>query len=168
MWSAYCVPSIFALILRSKSRSGNSVITVVWGHDPNWGVSEYRGGMLPTTVATRSEAWTVFALLNAGIVGSNPIQDMDVCLRLFCVSVVLCVGSGLASGWSPVQGVLPTVLGLRNWNETQRLTDAPYSPKWEQQERERERKNVVHYLSIYLAIYDSTSLFWTLAAFSLS
>jgi hypothetical protein len=28
---------------------------------------------------------------------------------------ILCVGSGLATGWSPVQGVLPTVYGLRNW-----------------------------------------------------
>jgi hypothetical protein len=40
---------------------------------------------------------------------------MDVCVRLFCVSVVLCVGSGLATGWPPVQGVLPTVYRLRNW-----------------------------------------------------
>jgi hypothetical protein len=39
---------------------------------------------------------------------------MDVCVRLFYVSVVLCVGSGIATGWSPVQGVLPTVYGLRN------------------------------------------------------
>jgi hypothetical protein len=29
-------------------------------------------------------------------VGSNPIQGMDVCVRLFCLCVVLCVGSGLA------------------------------------------------------------------------
>jgi hypothetical protein len=28
---------------------------------------------------------------------------------LFCVSAVLCVGSGLATAWSTVQGVLPTV-----------------------------------------------------------
>jgi hypothetical protein len=34
---------------------------------------------------------------------------MDVCVRLFCVCVVLCVGSGLATGCSPVQGILPTV-----------------------------------------------------------
>jgi hypothetical protein len=34
---------------------------------------------------------------------------MDVCMRLFCVCVVLCVGSSLAMGWSLVQGVLPTV-----------------------------------------------------------
>jgi hypothetical protein len=32
------------------------------------------------------------------------------CVRLFCVCVALCVGSGLATGLSPVQGVLPTVL----------------------------------------------------------
>jgi hypothetical protein len=32
------------------------------------------------------------------IVGSNPTQDIDICLRLFCVFVVLFVGSGLATG----------------------------------------------------------------------
>jgi hypothetical protein len=36
-----------------------------------------------------------------------------VCMRLFCVCVVLSVGSGLATGWSPVQGVLPTVYGIK-------------------------------------------------------
>jgi hypothetical protein len=40
---------------------------------------------------------------------------MDVCARLFCVCVVLCVGSGLATGWSPVQGVLSTLYRLGNW-----------------------------------------------------
>jgi hypothetical protein len=52
-----------------------------------------------------SKAWTVFSRSNAGIVVSNPTQGMDVCLRLFCVYV----GSGLATCWSLVQGVLPTV-----------------------------------------------------------
>jgi hypothetical protein len=33
-----------------------------------------------------------------GIVGSNPTQGMDICVRLFLVSVVLCVGNGLAMG----------------------------------------------------------------------
>jgi hypothetical protein len=33
----------------------------------------------------------------------------DVCVHLFCVCVVLCAGSGLTTGWSPVRGVLPTV-----------------------------------------------------------
>jgi hypothetical protein len=32
----------------------------------------------------------VFAPSNTGIVGSNPTQGMDVCLRLICVCVVLC------------------------------------------------------------------------------
>jgi hypothetical protein len=34
---------------------------------------------------------------------------MDVCVRLFCVSVGLCVGRGHATGSSPYQEVLPTV-----------------------------------------------------------
>jgi hypothetical protein len=74
--------------------------------------------ILGITVAARSKAWTVFARSNAGIVGSNTAQGMDVCVRLFCVCVVLCVGSGLKSGWSLVKGVLPTVYRikiLKNW-----------------------------------------------------
>jgi hypothetical protein len=31
-------------------------------------------------------------------VGTNYTRGMDVCVRLFCVCVVLCVGSGLATG----------------------------------------------------------------------
>jgi hypothetical protein len=38
---------------------------------------------------------------------------MDDCVRLFCVCVVLCVGSAIAEGWSPVQGVLPTVCRIK-------------------------------------------------------
>jgi hypothetical protein len=45
--------------------------------------------------------------------GSNPTQGMDVCVRLFCVYAVLCVGSGLATGGTPVQAVLPAVYGIR-------------------------------------------------------
>jgi hypothetical protein len=67
---------------------------------------------LPITVAARSVTSTAFAILNAGIVGSNPTQGMYVCVRLFCV--VLDVGSSLTTGRSPVQGVLLTVYGLRN------------------------------------------------------
>jgi hypothetical protein len=57
-------------------------------------------------VAARSKAWTVFARSSAGIVLSIPTQGMYICVHLFCVCVVLCVGSGLATGWSPAQGVL--------------------------------------------------------------
>jgi hypothetical protein len=39
-----------------------------------------------------------------------------VCMRLFCVCVVLCLGISLARGWSLVQEVLPSVKKLlRNW-----------------------------------------------------
>jgi hypothetical protein len=67
----------------------------------------------PITVATRSKALTTFARWNAGIVGSNPTRGMDVCVRLSCVSAVLCVGSGLATGSSSVQGVLLSVYGIK-------------------------------------------------------
>jgi hypothetical protein len=46
---------------------------------------------LPITVAAQSKVWTVFVRLDAGIVGSNQTQGMDICVRLFCV--FLCVGS---------------------------------------------------------------------------
>jgi hypothetical protein len=51
----------------------------------------------PITVAMRHKALTVFARSNAGMVSSNPTQGMDVCVRLFCVFVVLCIGGGLAT-----------------------------------------------------------------------
>jgi len=58
-------------------------------------------------IPERSEPSTVFGRSNVEIAGSNPARGMDVCLRF---SVLLsCVGRGLASGRSPVQGVLPNV-----------------------------------------------------------
>jgi hypothetical protein len=38
---------------------------------------------------------------------------MDVCVSVFCVYVVLCVGSGLATGWSPFEGVLLTAYRIK-------------------------------------------------------
>jgi hypothetical protein len=35
-----------------------------------------------------------------------PLKGMQVCVRLFCVCVVLRLGSGIVTGWSLVQGVL--------------------------------------------------------------
>jgi hypothetical protein len=63
---------------------------------------------LPITVAARSKTWTVSAHSDAGIVGSNPTQGMDVCVRLICVCVVLCLDSDLATVRSLPQGVLPS------------------------------------------------------------
>jgi hypothetical protein len=51
----------------------------------------------------RAKARHVFARSNTGIVGSNPTQGMDVCAYF-----VFVLGSGLATGRSPVQGVLPS------------------------------------------------------------
>jgi hypothetical protein len=65
--------------------------------------------LVPTTVTARSKAWTAFPCWNIGIMGSNPTWGMDVCVCLFCVCAILRAGSGFATGWSPVQGVLPTV-----------------------------------------------------------
>jgi hypothetical protein len=40
------------------------------------------------TVAVKSEAWTVFACSDAGIMGSNPTQGMDVCVCIYSVFVL--------------------------------------------------------------------------------
>jgi putative exporter of polyketide antibiotics len=63
----------------------------------------------PVTVSARSKAWTVFTCSDAGIVGSNPTQGTDVCMCLFSVCVVLCLGRGLVAGWSLAKGALPSV-----------------------------------------------------------
>jgi hypothetical protein len=64
---------------------------------------------MPITVAARPNVWAVFVRSEDGMVGSNPTQGIVTFVSLFCVCVVMCVGSGLATGWSSVQGVLPTV-----------------------------------------------------------
>jgi hypothetical protein len=51
--------------------------------------------IIPSTPTAYHSA---FAHSNTGIVNSNPTQRMDVCVRLFCACVVLCVGSGFATG----------------------------------------------------------------------
>jgi hypothetical protein len=61
---------------------------------------------LPITVDARFEARTAFVRSNTGILGWNSVRGMDVCIRLFCVCIFLCASSGLATGLSPVQGVL--------------------------------------------------------------
>jgi hypothetical protein len=42
-------------------------------------------------VAAQSKAWTVFSPSNAGILGSNPTQDMDVCVCVYSVFMLSCV-----------------------------------------------------------------------------
>jgi hypothetical protein len=63
--------------------------------------------------------------------GSNPTQDMNV----WCVyAFILCLGRGLATSRSPVQGAIPSVKMIK------KLRNQPYAPKWEQ-EVEKERKH---------------------------
>jgi hypothetical protein len=66
----------------------------------------------------RSTLRTVLVRSDTEIVGSNHTQrGMDVYVRFFRVCVVLCVGSGLESGWSAVQ-VLPTVHWIKKLKKT--------------------------------------------------
>jgi hypothetical protein len=57
---------------------------------------------------------------------------------VYSVFVLSCVGSDLATGWSPVRRVLPTVLGLRNWSGTKYFTYALCSKVGSNRKRERE------------------------------
>jgi hypothetical protein len=66
---------------------------------------------LPNKVAARSKVWAIF--IRTGIVPSNPTRFIYVCVRLFYVCVVLCVGRGFATGWSPVKGVLIWIKKLK-------------------------------------------------------
>jgi hypothetical protein len=46
----------------------------------------------PITEVARSKDLTFLARSITRVVDSNPTRDMDVCVRLFCVCVVLCIG----------------------------------------------------------------------------
>jgi hypothetical protein len=87
----------------------------------------------PITVAVRSKAWTVFAHLNTGIVGSNPTRGMDVCVHLFCVLVAALRQADPLSK-EPYQ----LCIGLRNWKSAQ----GPKSCRAREREREREGEDV--------------------------
>jgi hypothetical protein len=47
-------------------------------------------------------------------------------LCVYCVCVVLCVGSCLATGWSPVQGVLPTACRIKELKKRPRSNKKDY------------------------------------------
>jgi hypothetical protein len=76
-----------------------------------------------STMAARSKAWTVFARLNAGVVGFNPLEAW----MFVCVYSVFVLGSGLATGWSLIQGVLPNVLDQET-EVKQSVSRMPYAP----------------------------------------
>jgi hypothetical protein len=74
-------------------------------------ISSGNGNFRPTTADEGSKVLTIFARSNAGVVGSNPTWRMDDCV--YFVFVFLYIGSGLATGWSPAQGVPPTVCMIK-------------------------------------------------------
>jgi hypothetical protein len=66
----------------------------------------------PIRVAARFKRWAVFARSNVGIVGSNPTQGMDVCVRLFCLCYSVC-RQRPSDGLTTIHGVLPTVYRIK-------------------------------------------------------
>jgi hypothetical protein len=80
-----------------------------------------------------SLAWTL---------GSWVRMPLKACIYV-CDYSVFVLGSGLVTDWSPVQGVLPTVLGLRNWSETKRFTNSLCSKLGATWKRESERETLV-------------------------
>jgi hypothetical protein len=71
-------------------------------------------------VAALFKAWTDFFRPNTGVVGSNPNRGMYISLPLFCVCVVLLLGSALAADWSSVEGVPPTEHRIKKLKERPR------------------------------------------------
>jgi hypothetical protein len=90
--------------VKPQGRDSSVGIAIGYGLDIRGSISS-KGKILPITVASRSKVWIIFAHSNTEIVGSNPTQGMDV-----CVYSVFMLGNGLATGWSPFQGVLQIVL----------------------------------------------------------
>jgi hypothetical protein len=85
------------------------------------------------TLAARSKAWTVFARSNTAIVGSNLNWGMNICVRLLCVCAVLCAGSSLATGSSPIQGIIPTVYKDQETENADKVKQRAVEPKTERQ-----------------------------------
>jgi hypothetical protein len=79
----------------------------------------YSAEFLPITLTARSKAWTVFARSKTGIVCSNPTNGMDVCVRLFCVCIVLCVVATLRGADPPSKESYRLCKRSRHWKSGQ-------------------------------------------------
>jgi hypothetical protein len=85
--------------------------------------------------------------------------DVYVCLLCVCV---LCVGSGLATGWSPIQRVLPTAYKIKE------VKNRPESDKWPQSHNNNNNNNnrlcglVVTWLQFQMSGFDPRryQIFW--------
>jgi hypothetical protein len=106
----YIFPSLFFFIWSARCQMARYVYVYIYIY-----IYIYIG---PITVAARLKAWTVFARSTLGSWLRIPLKAwMSLCVYSVCV--VLCVGSGLATGWSPVQEVLPTIYRRGNWKSGQ-------------------------------------------------
>jgi hypothetical protein len=92
-------------------------------------------------VVAWSKAWTVLARSNNGVMGSNPNQGTDICVRLFCVCVVLCVGTALR------RESYRLCIGLSKWKSSQ-------GPKGcRAMKRERERYELLDWF-LFCSVFD--------------
>jgi hypothetical protein len=73
-------------------------------------------------------------------VGSNPTRGMDVCVDVFCVYVLLCVGNGLATGLFPVQGLLPSVYRIKKLKNAAKVQKKGYILIDRQTDRQTDRQ----------------------------
>jgi hypothetical protein len=74
------------MLLQSSSSDGQIWIKIKFNHKSRTSI----------TVAAPSKLWNVFDRPSTKIVGSNPIQGMDVCAS--SLFVLLCIGNWLATG----------------------------------------------------------------------
>jgi hypothetical protein len=73
-------------------------------------LSTQKGDLI--TVAPRSKASNVLARSTLGTWIWIPLEAW-ICVGVYCVFMLSCVGSGLATGWSPVQWLLPTIYRIQ-------------------------------------------------------
>jgi hypothetical protein len=74
-----------------------------------WGGSRFLQGLSQWPRVLRHELSSLARTMKSWVRIPIKAWMFGVCMRLFCVCVVLCLGSGLATSWSPVQGVLLSV-----------------------------------------------------------
>jgi hypothetical protein len=100
-----------------RLRVGTELFSSPQRHPPLQYVSATRSSEIIRSGAGHSSLWhelsSVARKLGSWVRIPHKAWMFDVCI--FCVYVVLCLGRGLATGWSLVQGVLPSVKWSWNW-----------------------------------------------------
>jgi hypothetical protein len=139
-WFVYS--SVLTIEIFTLKSSFDILVSV---HETTWQISTKRDMRDNTKTCT---AKLIFVLLDpikpitvAAHGPSSPARTLWPWVRIllealisvfsYCVRVVLCVGSDLATGWSPVQGILPTAYTsrLRNWKSGQDSMKRSYHTK---------------------------------------